>query len=93
MNKARDMPLINWNPPMADNGGAVMVKAVAGGGGRGMRVVRTREELDVAQQNGLPFESSPRTQLQRSVLFVASPTMPTSRLQQSSSRWIQRWEN
>ncbi len=33
---------------LADNGGAVMVKAVAGGGGRGMRVVRTREELDAA---------------------------------------------
>ena len=33
-----------------ENGGAVMLKALAGGGGRGMRVVRSLDDLDEAYQ-------------------------------------------
>ena len=48
-------------------GGAVMIKAVAGGGGRGMRVVRHAEEIAEAYQR---CQSEARTSFGRSDVYV-----------------------
>ena len=57
--------------------------------------------VDAAQQNGLAalqvIAADAATEwvcfVASMMICVASPTMPTPRLQRFSSRWTQRWEN
>ena len=56
---------------------AIVIKALAGGGGRGMRIVRGADQIDGGQILGVSNAQRARMRTKAGVDFVVEPTLVT----------------